>query len=40
VFYPLAGPEAYVKQGMKIGYVTDYFGSKGCAGSIGNSGKS
>jgi predicted deacylase len=40
VFYPLAGPEAYVTQGMKIGYVTDYFGSKGCAGSIGNSGKS
>jgi predicted deacylase len=28
VFYPLAGPEAYVKQGMRIGYVTDYFGSK------------
>ena len=28
VFYPLAGPEAYVKQGMKIGYVTDYFGNK------------
>jgi len=28
VFYPLAGPEAYVTQGMKIGYVTDYFGKK------------
>jgi predicted deacylase len=28
VFYPLAGPEAYVKQGMRIGYVTDYFGNK------------
>lgn len=28
VFYPLFGPEAYVSQGMKIGYVTDYFGKK------------
>jgi predicted deacylase len=28
VFYPLAGPEAYVSQGMKIGYITDYFGRK------------
>ena len=28
VFYPLVGPEAYVAQGMKIGYVTDYFGKK------------
>ncbi|SPE41828.1 Succinylglutamate desuccinylase/aspartoacylase [Candidatus Sulfopaludibacter sp. SbA3] len=28
VFYPLVGPEAYVSQGMKIGYVTDYFGRK------------
>ncbi len=28
VFYPLAVPEAYVKQGMRIGYVTDYFGNK------------
>lgn len=28
VFYPLVGPEAYVTQGMKIGYVTDYFGKK------------
>ncbi len=26
VFYPLAPPEAYVSQGMKIGYLTDYFG--------------
>src|SRR5579863_4504044 len=28
VFYPLVGPEAYVSQGMKIGYVTDYFGKR------------
>jgi predicted deacylase len=28
VFYPLVGPEAYVSQGTKIGYVTDYFGKK------------
>jgi len=28
VFYPLAAPEAYVSPGMKIGYVTDYFGRK------------
>jgi len=28
VFYPLASPEAYVKQGMRIGYVTDYFGNR------------
>jgi len=28
VFYPLVPPEAYVAQGMKIGYVTDYFGRK------------
>jgi predicted deacylase len=28
VFYPLVGPEAYVSQGMTIGYVTDYFGKK------------
>jgi predicted deacylase len=28
VFYPLVSPEAYVSQGMKIGYVTDYFGKK------------
>ncbi|HTP32229.1 MAG TPA: M14 family metallopeptidase [Candidatus Acidoferrales bacterium] len=28
VFYPLAKPEAYVAKGMRIGYVTDYFGEK------------
>ena len=28
IFYPLVGPEAYVKKGMRIGYVTDYFGDK------------
>jgi predicted deacylase len=28
VFYPLAVPEAYVQQGMIIGYVTDFFGNK------------
>ena len=28
VFYPVVGPEAYVSQGMRIGYVTDYFGKK------------
>jgi predicted deacylase len=28
IFYPLVVPEAYVKQGMKIGYLTDYFGNK------------
>jgi predicted deacylase len=28
VFYPLFGPEAYVKQGMTIGYLTDYFGKR------------
>ena len=28
VFYPLVVPEAYVQKGMKIGYVTDYFGQK------------
>ncbi|HUA20875.1 MAG TPA: M14 family metallopeptidase [Bryobacteraceae bacterium] len=28
IFYPLAVPEAYVTQGMTIGYVTDYFGNK------------
>jgi uncharacterized protein len=28
VFYPLVSPEAYVSQGMRIGYVTDYFGKK------------
>lgn len=26
IFYPLVVPEAYVKQGMKIGYLTDFFG--------------
>lgn len=28
IFYPLVVPEAYVRQGMRIGYVTDYFGNK------------
>jgi predicted deacylase len=28
IFYPLALPEGYVTQGMRIGYVTDYFGNK------------
>ncbi len=28
VFYSLFGPETYVKQGMVIGYVTDYFGNR------------
>ncbi len=28
IFYPLVIPEAYVQQGMRIGYVTDYFGNK------------
>jgi len=28
IFYPLTVPEAYVAQGMRIGYVTDYFGNK------------
>ncbi|HLJ44963.1 MAG TPA: M14 family metallopeptidase [Bryobacteraceae bacterium] len=28
VFYSLVGPEAYVQQGMTIGYVTDYFGNR------------
>jgi predicted deacylase len=28
IFYPLVVPEAYVSQGMRIGYVTDYFGNK------------
>jgi hypothetical protein len=28
IFYPLVVPEAYVQQGMIIGYVTDYFGNK------------
>ena len=28
IFYPLVIPEAYVQQGMRIGYTTDYFGNK------------
>jgi len=28
VFYPLTVPEAYVSKGMRLGYVTDYFGNK------------
>jgi uncharacterized protein len=28
IFYPLVVPEAYVQQGMRIGFVTDYFGNK------------
>ncbi len=28
IFYPIVVPEAYVRKGMKIGYVTDYFGNK------------
>src|SRR5580693_1447020 len=28
VFFPLVVPEAYVKQGSRIGYITDYFGNK------------
>jgi uncharacterized protein len=28
IFYPLVVPEAYVQQGMRIGYTTDYFGNK------------
>lgn len=28
IFYPLVVPEAYVQQGMIVGYVTDYFGNK------------
>jgi predicted deacylase len=28
IFYPLVVPDAYVQQGMVIGYVTDYFGKK------------
>jgi len=28
IFYPLVVPEAYVRQGMRIGYTTDYFGNK------------
>jgi predicted deacylase len=28
IFYPLVVPEAYVERGMRIGYMTDYFGNK------------
>ena len=28
IFYPLVVPEAYVQQGMTIGYTTDFFGNK------------
>jgi predicted deacylase len=28
IFYPLVVPEAYVRQGMSIGYITNYFGEK------------
>lgn len=28
IFYPLVGPEAYVSNGMTIGYVTDYSGKR------------
>jgi len=28
IFYPLVTPESYVEKGMRIGYVTDYFGNK------------
>jgi hypothetical protein len=28
VFFPLVVPEAYVKQGARLGYMTDYFGNK------------
>jgi predicted deacylase len=28
IFYPLVVPEAYVQQGMRVGYTTDYFGNK------------
>ena len=27
IFYPLAERGTYVEQGMKVGYVTDYFGN-------------
>jgi hypothetical protein len=27
IFHPLAVPEAYVTKGMRVGYVTDYFGN-------------
>ncbi len=28
IFYPSVVPEAYVHQGMSVGYITDYFGNK------------
>jgi hypothetical protein len=28
IFYPAVVPEAYVQQGMIVGYMTDYFGNK------------
>jgi predicted deacylase len=28
VFYALALPEGYVRKGMAVGYLTDYFGDK------------
>jgi predicted deacylase len=28
IFFPLVIPDAYVQQGMTIGYLTDYFGNK------------
>jgi predicted deacylase len=28
IFYPTAVPEAYIKQGQSIGYITNYFGEK------------
>ena len=28
IFYPLVTPEAYVTQGMRIGYTTDFFGQQ------------
>jgi hypothetical protein len=28
IFYPSVVPEAYIQQGMAVGYVTDYFGNK------------
>jgi predicted deacylase len=28
IFYPLTAPETYVEKGMRIGYLTDYFGEE------------
>ncbi len=28
IFYPSVVPESYVRQGMSVGYITDYFGKK------------